>query len=144
MFLPLRLLALELKRNDCWKEYLQYQKILCKVKNNNLRIKFLENCKRAELIPNFLKFRIPSNGCFDEKTVHDFQRQLLSKELLRAKNDLKVQNSTLDEKRDRLRQTAPNKCLASIVVHTRNARGKNHQTQERTHNKKLTNLSEQQ
>ena len=92
MFLPFRLLALELKRSSCWKQYLHYEKTILKVESNSLRIKFLENCKRADLIPNFLKFRIPNNGCFDEKSIHDFQRQLLNKELLNAKQNLKSLN----------------------------------------------------
>ena len=41
MFLPIRLLALELKRNSCLKLYHNYLKILRKIDNNTLRIKFL-------------------------------------------------------------------------------------------------------
>ena len=137
MFLPHRLLALELERSSCWKQYLHYQKTLIKVENNSLQIKFLENCKRADLIPRFLKFRIPNNGCFDEKTVHNFQKQLLKKELCRAKEDLKKTQSHLEEKRDALRNTAPDKCIPSIILHTRRMRRKARQEQSRTHAKKL-------
>ena len=105
------------------------------IDRTSLRIKFLENCNRAEMIPSFLKFRIPNNGCFDGKSVHEFQRQLLSKEIVRAKNDLKSQNTSLDEKRDKLKRIAPTNCLPSIVLHTRNERSRNRQTQRRTHNK---------
>ena len=118
MFLPLRLLASELKRSNCWKDYLQYQNASRKVDRSSLRIKFLENCKRADLIPSFLKFTIPNKGCFDGKSVHEFQRQLLSKEVVRVKNYLKNQNTSLDGKRDKLKRIAPTKCLPSIVPHT--------------------------
>ena len=111
MFLPLRLLTSELKRSNCWRDYLQYQKALRKVDRSSLRIKFLENCKHADLIPSFLKCRIPNKGCFDGKSVHEFQRQLLSKEVVRAKNYLKNQNTSLDEKRDKLKRIASTKCL---------------------------------
>ena len=87
MFLAARLLALELKRSGCFKQFLQYQKTICKVEIGNLRVKFFENCKKADIIPKFLKFRIPNNGCFEEKTVHEFQVQLLKKEILKAKSE---------------------------------------------------------
>ena len=105
---------------------------------------FLENCKRAGLIPKFLKFRIPSNGCFDEKSISDFQRQLLNKELLKAKQNLKLLSSNLDEKRAALRSSAPEYCLPSVVLHARITRRKAREEQRRKHNKKLTNLSEDQ
>ena len=144
MFLPRRLLALVLKRSSCWKQYLQYESSILKIENNSLRIKFLENCKRAGLIPKFLKFRIPSNGCFDEKSISDFQRQLLNKELLKAKQNLRLLSSSLDEKRTALRSSAPEYCLPSVVLHARITRRKAREEQRRKHNKKLTNLSEDQ
>ena len=94
IFLPLRLLAKELQWDYCWKQYLQYTKALYKIDNNNLRIKFLERCKRAEIIPKFLKFRVPNNGCFDEESIHTFQKTLLNKELQKAKNDANFDNNT--------------------------------------------------
>ena len=81
---------------------------------------------------------------FNGKSVHEFQWQLLSKEVVRAKNDLKNQNTSLDEKRDKLKRIAPTKRLPSIVLHTRKERSENRQTQRRTHNKKLSDLSEKQ
>ena len=85
MFLPLRLLVMELKRVDCYKSYLRYKKAV--VDTCSLRIRFLEKCSKADIIPKFLKFRIPNNGCFDDKSVHDFQKRLLRKEIISAKHD---------------------------------------------------------
>ena len=124
--------------------YLHYQKALCKLENNSLRVRFLENCKRADIIPKFLKFRIPNNGCFDEKSIHDFQIQLLKKELQKAKGDLNSWRNNLDEKRRQLSSVAPTKCLPSIAIHTRIARVKTRCKQKRTHNQKLMKLSEEQ
>ena len=87
MFLPRRLLAYELSRNGCWRNFLHYQKALLKAETNRLRTKFLENCKRSDLIPKFLKFRVPNNGCFDDKAVHEFQKRLLNKEIMKAKDN---------------------------------------------------------
>ena len=95
MLLPYRLLALELRRSDCWKQFRHYQKTLQKCENNLLRIDFLKNCKKAELIPKFLKFRIPNNGCFDDKAIHEFQKNLLNKEIIRAKENYKSLLSNL-------------------------------------------------
>ena len=87
MFLPQRLLHLELRRRDCLKDLFRYQDQLLKLVNNRLRIEFIGHCKRADIIPRFLKFRIPNNGCFDEDSIHDFQKKLLHKELIKAKED---------------------------------------------------------
>ena len=122
MILPYRLMAKDLQRSGCWKHYLQYQKALCKVECNSLRIKFLENCKRADVIPKFLQFRVPNNGCFDDSSVHNFQKRLLNKELHRAKTDLRALGSTLEERRQQLRVVVPDKTLPSVAVHTRLAR----------------------
>ena len=102
MYLPQRLLAIELKRNGCWKEFLQYQSLLEKYENNYLRIIFLKNCKTSDIIPKFLNFRIPQNGCFDNSTVHTFQKSLLNKEIIKAKEDLQNVQCNLELKRSAL------------------------------------------
>ena len=144
MYIPFRLMATRLKQFNCWKQYLQYQKILLKYDNNSLRIDFLENCKRADIIPRFLKFRIPTNGCFDEKTTHNFQQKLLNKELIKAKEERDKIKFQLEEKREDLKNTVPRKYLPSIIFHSRYDRRIAHREQSAKHNKKLTNLSEEQ
>ena len=37
------------------------------------------------MIPHFLKFRIPNNGCFDQQKVFEFQIRLLHQEIIKAK-----------------------------------------------------------
>ena len=126
------------------KQFLQYQKAICKCEIGNLRVTFLENCKKADIIPKFLKFRIPNNGCFDEKSVHEFQVQLLKKEILKAKSERITLHEKLDDKRCCLKAIVPRKCLPSIVLHTRCARTKARRDQMLVHNKKLEHLSEEQ
>ena len=109
-----------------------------------MRIKFLDKCKRADLIPKFLKFRIPTNGCFDDKSVHDFQRRLLHRETIRAKESCQTLQQQLNEKRASLRDNAPEKCLPSILLYTRIAVKDHHNKQTVTHNKKVLSLSEEQ
>ena len=76
--LPYKLFITELTRNNSLREYLQYEKALCKLTINIARIEFLENCRKSDIIPKFLKFRIPDNGCFDDKAVHELQKKTLA------------------------------------------------------------------
>ena len=71
MFLRYRHLAISLKRIDCWKQCLHYERYLLKRENCKCRIQFVENCRSA-VIPKFLNFRIPNNGCFEPTAVHNF------------------------------------------------------------------------
>ena len=143
-FLPRRLLVLQLQRSDCWKEFLQYEKHIKKLENNRLRLKYLESCKHADIIPRFLNFRIPNNGCFDKKSIHDFQCTLLRKEIISAKeNHVKLSNR-LDEKRKELQQKCPAKCLPSIVFQVGISRNEVTERTQEIHTKKLSQLSEDQ
>ena len=144
MFLPHRLLALELQRSNCWHDYLHYQRILEKVNSNRLRIQFLENCKQSGIIPRFLKFRIPNNGCFNDKSVYDFQRNLLHKEIVRAKGNLNTLTLKLNDQRTALAQIAPTKCLPSIILHSRIFISDSMNKIQQIHNKKLMTLSSEQ
>ena len=144
MFLPYRLLLLELQRIGCLKSFLQYQKFLCKVENHSLRIQFLNNCFKADLIPRFLKFRVPNNGCFDDQSVHTFQKRLLRREIARARKHLEDANDKLNGKRSMLTEKAPLGTIASIALYSRQARLMFRAKQSRIHNKKLSSLSDEQ
>ena len=70
MLLPYKLLVIELRRNNCFKFYIQYERHLCKVENNVQRIHFLENCKKADIIypeggtlPSRKGWAMNSKGC---------------------------------------------------------------------------------
>ena len=144
MFLPQRLLQLELRRRDCYKDFLKYQDQLVKIVNNKLRIEFLQNCKRADIIPHFLRFRIPNNGCFDEQSIHDFQKKLLHKELIKAKEDLASLSTQLSVKRSVLVGVLPYKCIPSVILHCRLKQRQVYEKGKDTHNQKLYKLSEEQ
>ena len=144
MFLPRHLLAVELQRHNAWKTFLKYEDHLIKIINNELRNAFLQNCKRADIIPKFLKFRIPTNGCFDDKTVHEFQRKLLHKEIIRAKVDLDNLKEHLNSKRELVKQEIPYKCLPSVILHSRITQNQHQEDGKKKHNKKLHTLSQEQ
>ena len=39
---------------------------------HSLRLKFLEQCSKADIIADFLNFRVPPNGCFDNQSVQNW------------------------------------------------------------------------
>ena len=51
-------------------------------------MKFLRNCLKNDLIPDFLKFRVPENVFLDQ-AGHNFQLKLLWTEFSRANEDMK-------------------------------------------------------
>ena len=144
MLLPYRLLTCELARNDCTNIVMQYRKALEKQEKNCLRVKFLSSCLKADVVPRFLKFRIPNNGTFDNKSVLEFQLNLLRKELYGAKTDLETSNGKLETKRSVVKERIGEAILPSVALHTRlwcrNIRRKI----KSGHDKKLLNLSEEQ
>ena len=96
----------------------------------------MKNCKASDIIPKFLNFRIPQNGCFDNSTVHTFQKSLLNKELIKAKEDLQNVQCKLELKRSALRDRVPVKCIPSIVLYTRLYRRDVRKRQAIIHNQK--------
>ena len=144
MFLPYRLMSKELKRQGCWKLYLQYQKALEKRCKNSHRLHFLDECKKSENIPNFLNFRIPTNGAFNDTTVHKFQLKLLKQEIVKARSDLASKVEQLQLKRNNIKTQVPHALLPTILLYTRINTQLLSRKQTVLHNKKLTALSEKQ
>ena len=107
--------------------------------------KFLGDCLTNDLIPGFLQFRVPENGCFEETIVHIFQRRLLHKELaasLRAIEDgskrLAMQLMTI------AKLNLPEHIMRNVVFQARSlAQQVNEETLERRH-KKLAALATRQ
>ena len=96
MFLPVKLLNCELRRNGCFKDYLNYNKVIDKNDKCNERIRFLTKCRENDIIPKFLTFRVPTNGAFDDQSVHNFQQRLLLKEIDCAKKQSHEHSVNLD------------------------------------------------
>ena len=144
MLLPLCLLALCLQRSDCWKEYLDYDRSLKKRVNCQCRIDFIEKCIQADIIPRFLKFRIPENGCFEPRVVHNFQRNLLKAELAKARKQKETHVNVIETKRTLLRNKVQPKFIHSIIFHTRNSVNQTKHDVQNTHSKKLSALSKEQ
>ena len=144
MFSPYRLLAKTLRLNECLKLYLEYERCLIKRERGKCRILFLESCLQADIIPKFLKFRIPSNGCFEPTVVHNFQRRLLKQELSKAKETVLQHDTSLDAKRSALQQSILETLIPSVVAYTRMAVHSTRKEVTTMQQKKLDNLSREQ
>ena len=144
MLLPLRLLETSLKRSDGWNEYLDYTKSLVKLEHNHLRINCIESCRSADIIPQFLKFRVPNNGCFEPTIVHNFQRKLLKEELAKAKQNLEQNINNVESKRTALKNKVPPDLIPSVAVYSRCEVRETRLKVQSTHNGKLDRLSKEQ
>ena len=144
MFLPYHLLAISLKRTECWKPYLDYERSLMKHENCKCCIQFIGSCRSTDVIPKFLKFRIPNNGCFEPTAVHNFQRKLVKQELFKAKKTLGEHELKVKERRDIFKGFLPQKLLPSVLLFTRVTVFNTRKNGEATHTKKLENLSKEQ
>ena len=90
--IPKRLLEVILKRIGCYGTLQNYRTVRMKILKVRMRIKFLEKCHCYKLVPNFLRFKIPTNGAFKEEAVTNFQRRLLKLELQNARKHAAVYN----------------------------------------------------
>ena len=106
-FLPNRLLALSLNKIGKWKIYIEYRRALEKMIRCMCRIQYLEKCHQADIIPKFLMFRVPENGCFVPTMVHNFQRNLLKSEMIEARKLKEIHKNVVEAKRVAVRDSIP-------------------------------------
>ena len=90
----------------------------------NFRIDTIDRIKTEKSVTiklklKFLSSRLPENGVFDDKTVHNFRRKLLRSELSKA-HEAKLNSTT---KTDEIRRLLADACgvlfLHSVVFYTR-------------------------
>ena len=82
----IKALRILLSKGGGWVKFSEYKKARLALAKLKMRIRFLERCSQNNITPTFLKFRIPQNGKFTDRSVWEFQRKLLLKELTLAKN----------------------------------------------------------
>ena len=107
------------------------------------RIQFLTKCLNNDLIPRFLKFRIPANGAFTEKAEHQFQRRLLRSEIHRAREAVTNHRAYLNNERRKL-CGGTDALLATISFHVRREGRWLFRNLKTKHQQKLNNLSKEQ
>ena len=95
MFLPWKFFKKSCQKASGDTEFMACRRKRLESENNKLRLRFLRNCQMSDIIPRFLKFRVPLNGCFEERNVQKFQRKLLRKEIVEAARNLENQQAEL-------------------------------------------------
>ena len=141
MYLPYSRLAYALKRDNSWEKFLVYSRSRIQRENNIQRIKFIQACKNADIIPRFLRFRIPTNGCFEPTVGLNFQRKLLNQELKRAKDALANHEHNHARKRKELQNCLPEHLFSSVLFYTRSSLRKVRSEVVSRHQKKLKQLA---
>ena len=117
--LPLKLLKIELKRQGTLTSWYAYLNLKSKPLKTCKRIEFLQTCEENKVIPKFLKFRIPKNGCFNANEVERFQAKLLKIELKNAKHLLNKRRQDTEEFLSEFRPNIPAKLIPTVLLHTR-------------------------
>ena len=97
----------------------RYYRLLVKMVHCRQRKSFLQSCHKNDLIPRFLKFRIPENGCFEPTVVHNFQKRLLRKEMARASQHYAELEESIEVTRRNLREDIPEILLPYILLYDR-------------------------
>ena len=96
------------------------------------------------MIPKFLNFRVPRNGTFDPTCVEHFQRKLLKKELVRAKETLDTHIGSKENSLIQIRSLFPDILIPSIAWHSNMELKEARLNLEEVHKKKLRVLSHEQ
>ena len=133
-----------MKMKLTWKIVLDYLKFFKKVQVSVHRLKFLRKCLKNDLIPDFLKFRVPENGVFSDQAVHNFQLKLLRTETSRANEDRKRYEEMLRKARSLVQKEIDKQWWASIFRFVRRQVEASLKTTSENHRKKLEKLSERQ
>ena len=119
MLLPYPILTACLRKRQLWRLFLQYQRALEKYRLTMLRKEFLTDCLKNDLIPKFLSFRVPENGCFEPTAVHNFQKRLLRDSIRKATESLGNHLSNTETTRRALAAAMPHHLLLSLIWHSR-------------------------
>ena len=123
---------------------LHYLKHFNKFHCSFLRIKFQIKCLDNDIIPDFLRFRVPDNGVFSDQAVHSFQLRLLRSELSQANADRAKASGNLVKAREVVRRGIDEMWWPSVIFYlNRQARCSVNNLISR-HKRKLEKLSERQ
>ena len=144
MFLPYRLLKKTLLSLGCSGAFMAYLRKRKKIDIARLREKFLKKCVQNDIIPRFLKFRVPENGCFVDSIVHAFQKKLLKTEINTCVRHLRKHEEDLRQLRYDLIQACPRHLLPSICLYVKMEVADTRKQMTERHDKKLSELSKAQ
>ena len=99
---------------------------------------------RYDILPDFLRFRVPDNGVFLDQAMHSFQLRLLRSELSQANADRAKASGNLVKAREVVRSVIDQKSWPSVIFYlNRRARCSVNYLISR-HKRKLEKLPERQ
>ena len=142
--LPPPFLMWTLKNKLIWKLVHDYASIYVKFINCHQRIKFLRVCLENDIIPDFLRFRVPENGVFSNQAVHSFQTKILRMEINKASTDEKNVEVKLERARGAVQRCLDEKFWPSVFKYLSLRGQRQTATVKESHQKKLVKLSERQ
>ena len=142
--LPPPILIWTLKNKLIWKLVRDYASIYVKFINCHQRVKFLRVCLEKDIIPDFLRLRVPENGVFSNQAVHSFQTNLLRTEKNKARTDEKNVEVKLERERGVVQSGVDEKFWPSVIKYLSLRGQRQTATLKETHQKKLMKLSERQ
>ena len=130
-----------LQKKDCWKPYLDYENNVCKYESIRCRKKFLKNCLSTDIIPDFLKFRVPKTDVLSDQAVHSFQLKMLRSEISTAADTHHKTDQKRAASRKVLLKNRDNHLLPSVIFVLRNRVCNHAVNSERKLQRKLAKLS---
>ena len=142
--IPFKLLKKIVQQDGILTIYLDYTAALLKATNCQQRILFLKKCLSNDLIPRFLKFRIPENGCFEATMVQKLQRRLLRRELSEAHRTMIMRSDQLRKARQLLKEKCTDTSFLSVAWHSRRDTRAERLTNHDRDKKKLVGLAAEQ
>ena len=131
-----------MKNKLIWKLVRDYASIYVKFINCHQRVQFLRVCLENDIIPDFLRFRVPENGMFLNQAVHSFQTKLLRTEINKARTDEKNAEVKLEKARGSVHRGVDEKFWPSVIKYLTLRGQRQTATVKETHQKKLMKLSE--
>ena len=97
--LPPPILIWTLKNKLIWKLVRDYASVYVKFINCHKGVKFFSVCLENNIIPDFLRVRVPENVLFSIQAVHSFQTKFLRTQINKARADEKNVEVKLDRTR---------------------------------------------
>ena len=83
------------------------------------RVSFLSDCVEKKVKPKCLKFRIPSNGCFNHEIVRNFRGKLLKRELKKTRMKKMDSETKLQQSWGRIKSSVKESLWPSISFYVR-------------------------
>ena len=141
MILPYCIFEKLIRTKQKWHLFSRYKSAVAKYSNNVARINFLSECLKNDIIPKFLKFRVPENGCFEPTIVHNFQKKLLRSELTKARLARNQTEEKLSCARQGVSSAFSDKLLVSVSFYIRQSLKLNFELLRNKHRAKLKKLA---